>query len=204
MKTRFIWSVGCGLIAAWACTTVLAQSPAPQPPAPPAGPYVVGPNGPYVPVSNYAPTQPASGIGYAPMQPVSQFGFGYPVDGGKDPQTNQLAKQFVKTDKEDEKKEIRKKLTDVLNNQFDLHVQQQQKELEELEKQIANLRTVLKKRVDAKASIVDRRFEQLVQDAQGLGWNVPNAPRGMIGSGSIPQPVAPTVMMPGNVPPAKK
>ena len=82
----------------------------------------------------------------------------------------QLAQQYVKATKEEDKREIRKKLTDLLVKQFDQQVQQQQKELEDLEKQIANLRALLKKRQDAKEKIVERRFEQLVQEAAGLGW----------------------------------
>jgi hypothetical protein len=85
-----------------------------------------------------------------------------------------LAKQYAKAEKEEEKKDIKKKLTDVLNEQFDLQMKQQQKELEDLEKQVANLKAMLKKRVDAKSAIVDRRIDQLAQEAEGLGWSTPN------------------------------
>jgi hypothetical protein len=74
----------------------------------------------------------------------------------------------------------------LLAKQFDQHVQQQQKELENLEKQIASLRTVLRKRQDSKTAIVDRRVDQLLLEADGMGWNVPStpsAPRAGIGSG---------------------
>jgi hypothetical protein len=89
-------------------------------------------------------------------------------------QSVKLAKQYAKAEKEDEKKDIRKKLADVLGEQFDLQMKQQQKELEDLEKQVANLKTMLKKRVDAKSAIVDRRIDQLAQEAEGLGWSGPN------------------------------
>jgi hypothetical protein len=82
-----------------------------------------------------------------------------------------LAQKLAKTEKEDEKREIRKKLTDILNQQFDQHIEQQKKELADLEKQIADLKEVLKKRLDNKSAIVDRRIDQLMQEAQGLGWN---------------------------------
>jgi flagellar motility protein MotE (MotC chaperone) len=84
-----------------------------------------------------------------------------------------LAKQYAKSEKEEEKKEIRKKLGEVLGQQFDLHLQEQQKELDELEKQIADLKTLLKKRKDSRTTIIDRRLEQLVQEAEGLGWHAP-------------------------------
>ncbi len=85
-------------------------------------------------------------------------------------QSANLAKQYVKADKEEEKKEIRKKLGDVLAKQFDTQVEKQQKELADLEKQIASLKSLLKKRTDAKPTIIDRRIDQLIQDADGLGW----------------------------------
>jgi hypothetical protein len=94
-----------------------------------------------------------------------------------------LAKQYAKAEKEEEKKDIRKKLTDVLSEQFDLQMKQQQKELEDLEKQVANLKAMLKKRVDAKSAIVDRRIDQLAQEADGLGWSTPSGPHAFFGPG---------------------
>jgi hypothetical protein len=91
----------------------------------------------------------------------------------------ELARQYTKAEKESEKREIKEKLTELLNQQFDEHMQQQQKELEELEKQIADLRALMKKRTAAKGTIVDRRIEQMIQDADGLGWNAPGVPGGM-------------------------
>src|SRR5262249_8303304 len=120
-------------------------------------------------------------ISAPPQAPSGSPGYGssassvwpYPDPHGTHADSAQLAKQYVDSKKEDERREIRKKLTDVLTQQFDQQIQQQQKELEDLEKQIASLRAVLKKRVDAKSAIVERRFEQLIQDAEGLGWNAP-------------------------------
>jgi hypothetical protein len=90
---------------------------------------------------------------------------------------SQLAREYVKADKEDAKKDIRKKLTDSLAKQFDQHLSQQQKELDDLEKQIANLKDVVKKRQAAKNDIVERRLEQLIREAEGLGWTAPGSPR---------------------------
>jgi TolA-binding protein len=109
-------------------------------------------------------------------QPGTTYWHAGPVDSHQE--SAQLAKQYVDSKKEDERREIRKKLTDVLTQQFDEQIQQQQQELEDLEKQIANLRALLKKRLDAKSAIVERRIEQLIQDAEGLGWNAPGTPGG--------------------------
>ncbi len=98
------------------------------------------------------------------------------------PQPARLAEQYVKTEKESEKKELRQKMTEVLSQQFDQHLEHQQKELADLEKQIEELRATLKKRAGAKAAIVDRRVDQLIQDAEGLGWSGPGIP-GAFGPG---------------------
>ena len=84
-----------------------------------------------------------------------------------------LAQQYIKAEKEDEKKQIRSKLANVLAKQFDAQVARQEKDLADLEKQIASLKALLKKRTDAKTAIIDHRTEQLIRDAQGLGWSVP-------------------------------
>jgi hypothetical protein len=113
----------------------------------------------------------------------------------------QLAQQYVKATKEEEKREIRKKLADVLGQQFDAHIQQQQKELEDLEKQLASLRAIVKKRLDAKTPIVDRRIDQLVQEAEGLGWNAPATPHPVWGAGG--SSYRPPTTAPGPGQPAK-
>jgi hypothetical protein len=84
-----------------------------------------------------------------------------------------LAQQYIKSEKNDEKKEIRTKLNGVLGQQFDQHIGQQQKELEQLEQQLASLKAVIRKRLESKESIIERRAEQLIQEAQGLGWTSP-------------------------------
>ena len=122
------------------------------------------------------PRGPAGAL--VPAQHAGQYGYvGSTLYGGASSPTAELAKQYVKATKEDEKRDLRKKLADALNQEFDVHLQHQQKELEDLEKQIASLRTLLKKRVDSKSAIVERRLEQLVQEAEGLGWSGPASPR---------------------------
>jgi len=90
-------------------------------------------------------------------------------------ETRALAQKYAKSDKEEEKKELRKKLAEALSQQFDLHMQQQKEELQELEKQITDLRSLIQKRQEAKNSIVERRIDQLAQDAQGMGWQTPDS-----------------------------
>lgn len=96
-------------------------------------------------------------------------------------QDAQLAREYVKSEKEEEKRDLRKKLADLVGKQFDQHSQQQQKELEDLEKEVARLKTLLRKRIESRSTIVDRRLEQLIQEAEGLGWNAPSGFRSGFG-----------------------
>jgi hypothetical protein len=148
-------------------------------------------------VSSVSAPRPATGQSPAPQatpqpdpfqvwgQPGQVWDFRY----GGNQQAAQLAKKYVDTDKDDERREIRKQMNDLLNKQFDAHLQRQQKELEDLEKQIENLRKLLRKRQDAKDKIIERRFEQLVQEAEGLGWNAPSTPH----AGYAPVLVPPSI-----------
>jgi hypothetical protein len=155
MSRRLCWRAGVLLIAGIAGTVAFAQAPRPL-----------------------LPEQPTQHTQAAPWY--------YPTgaDGAREQvQAAQLAKQLIKAEKADEKEKLRKEMTELLGKQFDAHLQQQQKGLEALEKQIADLKAIVKKRQDAKASIVERRMNQLVDEAQGLGWNVPSTPRPVTGFG---------------------
>jgi hypothetical protein len=115
-----------------------------------------------------------------------------------------LAQQYVKAEKEEDKTKLRGDLTKLLRKQFDQHLEQQKKELEALEKQIEHLRSVLDKRRENRDKIIERRFEQLVQDAEGLGWNSPNAPAAAFYpyAPALPGPV-PVISGPVHVTPPK-
>jgi len=108
------------------------------------------------------------------IQELAPGGPGFFVPGSQD-QSSQLVDDYVKA-KEEDKKEIRKKLADVLGKQFDAHMKQQDDELTALEKQINDLKELMKKRLAAKTTIIDRRMDQLIQDAEGLGWTAPGSP----------------------------
>jgi hypothetical protein len=158
MKSVRRLAVGVGLTAAITCAVVSAQQPA---------------------QSGLFPADPAQ---------HTQNPFGYAAGGrwtAGHSQSHQLAQQYAKAEKEADKSDIRKKLNEALNEEFDQHIKQQQKALEALEKQVANLKAVLRKRMDNKATIVERRLEQLVQEAEGMGWSGPGTPQPLGGFGGL-------------------
>jgi hypothetical protein len=139
---------------------------------------------------------PGVGGNYPPAESVQTINLIRPFEPAPG-QIQELARKYVKADKEEDKKDLRKKLTDLLARQFDERNQQQQKELENLERQIAELKAVLKKRADGRSAIIDRHFEQLILDAEGLGWQAPERKSGagtssaFSGPGYAPAPSLP-------------
>jgi hypothetical protein len=179
MKAQLILLVGFLMVIAAGYAAVRAQTPAP--PTPPD-------------------TAPAAIALPATADYYRWMGDAFRAQYSLQSQSAQLAQKYVKAEKEDEKKAIRQQMTDVLTKEFDIHVQHQQKELADLEAQIAKLKETLKKRQDAKNAIVDRRIEQLLQEAQGLGWSAPSSP----GHGFFSGPHAGHLMGGSNVTPAPK
>jgi hypothetical protein len=105
-------------------------------------------------------------------------------------QSQTLAQRYAKTENRDEREKVRDELNKVLQQQFDAQQERRKAEIERVEAQLKKLRELMQKREDSKRSIVSRRLEQLLQDAEGLGWT---------GAGSGP---ATTTLAPVAVPPA--
>lgn len=163
------------LAAGLAGVAALAQTPAPTPATPP------------VPV--VAPTAPGQhGFGEMPGMPGWD---GHMRMWQNQSKASQLAKKLATTEKPEEKQDLQKKLHDLVGEQFDENMKRQQKELDALEKELTELRTTLKKRQDAKSQIVDRRVEQLILDAQGLGWGSGSHANAFWFESGTPAPPAP-------------
>jgi hypothetical protein len=80
-----------------------------------------------------------------------------------------LARQFGKADA-DTKEKLKAKLGDVLAKQFDARQKRHEAEIAALEAQVKQLKDLVQKRQENRREIISRRFEQLVRDAEGLGW----------------------------------
>jgi hypothetical protein len=89
-------------------------------------------------------------------------------------QAESLAAQYGAAKEDADKEKVRAKLRDVLDKQFEVHHQRREEELAKLEARVRSLRELLTKRKDQRQSIVDRRLEQLLRDAEGLGWSGPS------------------------------
>ncbi len=84
-------------------------------------------------------------------------------------ESEQLVKQLGKAEG-DNKEKIRTKLTETLGKQFDARQKRHEAEITALEAKIKKLKEMVQKRQDNRREIISRRMEQLVREAEGLGW----------------------------------
>jgi DNA anti-recombination protein RmuC len=119
-----------------------------------------------------------SAVGVPPADPTkwaernytesSTASFGHAVDFfGR--QNQDLVRQFSKAKGEDREK-LKAKLTEALEKQFDARQKRHQEQLAALEMEVRKLKELVQKRQENRREIVTRRFDELVRDAEGLGW----------------------------------
>jgi hypothetical protein len=81
-----------------------------------------------------------------------------------------LASRLKEVTDRDDLEEAEKKLLDLVTNQFEVRQSLRERQLAQLEAQLKRLRAVHEQREDQKDRIIEDRVEQLVREAQGLGW----------------------------------
>jgi hypothetical protein len=84
-----------------------------------------------------------------------------------------VVKEYIKTDNEAQRGTLKTKLSDVLAKEFDLQQKRRELELARLEAHMKKLRDMMNKRSTARRTIVEQRLDQLLREAEGLGWNAP-------------------------------
>ena len=120
----------------------------------------------------------------------------FPV--GLDVQVNQsridAAKQ-KQTEEDAERTKIKAKLSEALNKQFEQQQKRRELELARAEAQLKKVRELMKKRGEERKTIVEKRLDQLVREADGLGWTAPPAvgPNRTNGQSSSVAPLGPAV-----------
>jgi hypothetical protein len=95
-----------------------------------------------------------------------------------------LLRDYKRTEDADKRGEIKTKLTAALAKQFDAQQKRRDLELARVEAQLKKLRELMKKRGDERKTIIDRRVDQLVRDAEGLGWAPPPGPSSFFPAGN--------------------
>jgi len=105
-------------------------------------------------------------------------------------EVNGLVAEYSRKEDEKERAKIKEKLSAALSKQFDLQQKRREHELARVEAQVKKLRELMKKRGEERKAIIDRRLDQLMREAEGLGWTPPPGLRGT-SSSYAPEPDAP-------------
>lgn len=84
-----------------------------------------------------------------------------------------LIQQYGQTDDDQQRDNVKEQLSETLAKQFDVQQQLREHEIAKIEAKVKKLRDLITKRTDARKSIIDRRLDQLLREADGLGWNSP-------------------------------
>jgi hypothetical protein len=106
------------------------------------------------------------------------------AEASADREVKSLMREYKRTEDADARGKIKTKLTAALAKQFDAQQKRRDLELTRVEAQLKKLRDLMKKRGEERKTIIDHRVEQLVRDAEGLGWAPPPGPSGLVPSGN--------------------
>ena len=83
---------------------------------------------------------------------------------------SELLRKWKAAGSESDRAKVEKELRAVLKSQFEARLGAHQKEIEQLEAKVKQLREQLELRRKKQDEIVDFRLQQLLREAQGLGW----------------------------------
>src|SRR5262245_47046562 len=105
-------------------------------------------------------------------------------------EVSKLVAEYKQTEDDAERTKIKAKLSAALTKQFEAQQKRRELELARAEEQLKKLRELMKKRGEEKKTIIDKRLDQLVREAEGLGWSAPpsHAPRTQANNSMAPQP----------------
>jgi hypothetical protein len=93
-------------------------------------------------------------------------------------ESEELVGRFAETDNAADRKQLAGELRQTLAKQFEVQRKRRELELSRIEERVRKLRDQIKKRDDARETIIDRRLDQLVNEVEGLGWTPPAGSRG--------------------------
>src|SRR5205823_6115072 len=91
-------------------------------------------------------------------------------EGRLDRDAANLIGEYARTEDEAQRVKTKAKLAEALQKQFDLQQKRRDLEVAHIEAQVKKLREVMRKRGEARQTIIDKRLDQLLREADGLGW----------------------------------
>jgi hypothetical protein len=85
-------------------------------------------------------------------------------------EVTELAGKLSSAKSDSDRSKIRTQIGEILDKQFDLRQKHHVKEIEALEAKVKKLKELVQKRQDNRREIVSKRLDQILSDAEGLGW----------------------------------
>jgi hypothetical protein len=83
---------------------------------------------------------------------------------------DELAKKLGGAKSDTDRSQIKTQLSEALEKQFDLRQKRHQEEIAGLEAKVKKLKGLVGKRQENRREIVSKRLDQILSDAEGLGW----------------------------------
>lgn len=142
--------------------------PAPAGALPPGNPFNPVPFDPY-----NVPQQAFFQPGQAVDQETEEVSRLHALDAQLGQQAESLVGQLAEQTDQRQRAETKEKLQDVLSQQFDAQQKVRELEVARVEAKLKKLRDLITKRSDARRTILEKRLEQLIREADGLGWSSP-------------------------------
>jgi hypothetical protein len=164
MKTKLTLALAAAVVAALVAAASAQNQFPPAVPVPPQPPRMEPPAVPPPPgVFSYGASLPRYPGAVTVLTSPAEFD-------NLSPEINQVMQQIGETKSDSDRDKLKTKLSDLLEKQFDVRQKRHEKEIEALEAQVKKLKELVQKRQENRRDIVAKRLEQLVRDAQGLGW----------------------------------
>jgi hypothetical protein len=88
-------------------------------------------------------------------------------------QSQQLIDQYGAATDDADRAKLKEQLAQTLERQFDSQQKLRELEVSRIEARLKTLRELIAKRNESKRSIIVKRLDQLIGDAEGLGWSSP-------------------------------
>jgi hypothetical protein len=158
--------VAVAVLAGAAIRQAVGQSPLPEQPRFQPG----------VALGYQTPYGAAPQFGFAPGQSDKEMAKLLGDEARQEQEAARLVQQYSHTEDDGERTKIRSKLAEVLEKQFDLQQKRRDLDIKHIEAQLKKVRQLMEKRSDARRAIIDRHLDQLLREADGLGWTPPPGP----------------------------
>jgi hypothetical protein len=85
-----------------------------------------------------------------------------------------LVESYRHSGNEKERMELKSQIAKELGEEFLSQQKRRSLELDRVEAQLKKVRDLLRKRSEERQTIIDKRLDQLVREAEGLGWSDPS------------------------------